>query len=296
MKILNLSSGGTKFIGLVSKAKAIYSTYNPDVITGVSAGAIASVPIALGLWNEMISTGINLTLDTLFKVSPVNDKGEIRLTKSLFTHGSLGEQRIQELLSNFISPELYEEYKYGNYPTCYVQTVERKTKAKHVWNLKSNLSYEKFLDIVAASAAIPIYTQGIWINDTEHYDGGLKDVIVNTDWIINTLNPSEMVTVYSLPEEEQVNTHHEKIKLAHKWLKFLRLGGLLTDVFEILLEESRITDGKNERLLCKENKIKLTQYYLPRVLEGFYDVDSLKLQQLYNKAKIALPTYKINHD
>lgn len=290
MKILNLSSGGTKFIGIIGKAQEVCKTYKPDVITGVSAGAIASVPIALGMWDSLVFKGLNLTLDDMFRVSPVNSKGEIRLTKSLFTHGSLGEQRVQELIAEFITPELYDEYKYGKYPACYVQTVERKSKSKHIWNLKSNLPYKKFLDIVAASAAIPVYTQGVWIDSKEHYDGGLKDVIVNTNWIIDTLEPSEMITIYSLPEEDYVTPSNDKIKLAHKWLKFLRLGGLLTDVFEILLEESRITDGISERLLCK-NKIKLTQYYLPRVLEGFYDVDSLKLQILYKKSKETPPTY-----
>jgi len=158
MKILNISSGGTKFIGLVTASRQILKHYTPDIITGVSAGAIASVPCALGYFDECIDRGLALTLDDMFSISPVKKSGNVRLTRALFKHGSFGEQKIDKLLGSLITEELYYQYQDGNYPTCLVQTVNRKTKEIKVWNLKSTkLDYTDYLNIVSASAAIPIW-------------------------------------------------------------------------------------------------------------------------------------------
>jgi predicted acylesterase/phospholipase RssA len=55
MKIYNLSGGATKIGGLFAKSERIIKEfgYKPDVISGVSSGALLVLPIALGKWDEL---------------------------------------------------------------------------------------------------------------------------------------------------------------------------------------------------------------------------------------------------
>jgi predicted patatin/cPLA2 family phospholipase len=216
----------------------------------------------------------------MFSISPVKKNGDVRLTRALFKHGSFGEQKIDKLLGSLITEELYYQYQNGNYPTCLVQTVNRKTKEIKVWNLKSTkLDYTDYLNIVAASAAIPIYTQGIWINGEEHYDGGLKDTIVNTNYIFKYYNPSEIISVYSLP----IDRYNRVKKVKDRWIKLFNLPSLIQDVLEIKLEETRTNDVMLEKYMCYNRNVKLTQYFLPDILHSFYDTDRDRLRELYNE-------------
>ena len=51
--------------------------YKPKYITGISAGSILAVPIALGLYDEIKEFVTNFTLDDIFDIKPVNSKGDL---------------------------------------------------------------------------------------------------------------------------------------------------------------------------------------------------------------------------
>ena len=65
MKIYNLSGGATKIGGLFAKSERIIKEfgYKPDIISGVSSGALLALPIALGKWDELykIISKLNIT-------------------------------------------------------------------------------------------------------------------------------------------------------------------------------------------------------------------------------------------
>lgn len=287
MKVLNLSSGGTKFIGIVGAAKKVLASgFKPDVITGVSAGAVAAVPVALDMWDDMIHKGLNLELSDMFKVAPITNNGSLRFNTCLITKGCFGISRIDELISEFISFKKFQEYKFNDkYPECYVQTVRMSTRAKHVWALKS-LNYKLFLNVVAASAAIPIYTQGIWINDQEHYDGGLRDSTVSW-WVLENLNPTEIVSIYSKSPynkpDNTKDTHSPGFKYVFK---------TISKTIECLVEEGMLNDAELEREICKSKNIKLTQYMLPNVMKNYYDTDKSRLKELYSKSQTLDPVWQ----
>jgi len=271
-QILSLSGGATKFIGLVGAAQGVISAgYKPTDIIGVSSGAIASVPAAMGLWLQAANKGLHLTLDDIFSIVPVNEDGGYTwqaIYRLITGKNSLGKQRIQELVSEVISEELFSDYVLGDYPTCWAATVCMETAELVVWNLKEQ-SYQRYLDIVAASAAIPIATEGIVIDGYTYFDGGLREHAASSYLLSPGVN--KCVTIYSRPEDpfcKSTNWNRNLLSVHKRTL-------------DILQGELSISDAIIENLTCKAYGIELFQVYLPRVLESLYDVDKERLKKLY---------------
>lgn len=281
MKVLNLPGGGTKFVGIVTLAKRVIYSFKPDVITGISAGAIAAVPVAMGLW-DCVEIGLRIKLEDFFDISPVTDKGKIRLTKALITHGSLGVQNVGRIVKRLITKEVYQQYLVGDYPTCYVQAVSTSGE-RRVWNLKE-CSYEEYLQAVAASAAIPLFTQGVWIDGVEYYDGGLRDVTMS-QWVLDNLHPTEVVSIFAKPERELMLP----VKLPR--IKLLRMLELQLRIVDILMQEGRSDTAAMERL-----QVSTTQYFLPNILTSTYDTDPARLIDLYKEALLLKPQYRVSKD
>ncbi|NNE78026.1 MAG: patatin-like phospholipase family protein, partial [Pricia sp.] len=63
MRHLGISGGGTKIAGLFGVAESIIYDrgYMPEVISGISAGAILALPLALGKREEIKTQVLNIT-------------------------------------------------------------------------------------------------------------------------------------------------------------------------------------------------------------------------------------------
>jgi len=87
MKHLGISGGGTKIAGLFGAAETIIyeKGYQPDIISGVSAGAILSLPLALGKREEIKNLVLNLKLNTFFSRVPIKENGSLKTFNALRT-------------------------------------------------------------------------------------------------------------------------------------------------------------------------------------------------------------------
>lgn len=275
-RVLNLSGGSTKFIGIVGAAQEILKNWIPTHITGVSAGAIAAIPVAMDLWDTIIPIGLEVTLDTFFSTPPVTKKGDIRLWsifRSIFGK-SLGVQKIQEMYSKIITPEIFKIYQEGDYAVCYALATNYSTGEPVAFNLKDkNTTYERALDAIAASSAIPVFTQPIIIDGEIYFDGGVRDFVASK-WALENLTPREIKTVYSRPYGYRAQS---ELKTS--------IFAMLNRTIDLMQNEVQMNDADQELSLCRDRGIFLDQYFLPVVLESLYDTDPGRLQKLYIEAK-----------
>ena len=285
MKVLSLSGGATRFVGISGCAiELIKQGYKPDVIVGVSAGAIASVPIALGLYNQVIDKGLSITLKDIFKVVPINEKGRITIhgiIRLLLGYNSIGVQQVDKLLSELVSKDKFAEYVSGNYPTCYCSAVNMETGEKEWFNLKE-CDYNTFLKAVSASSHIPLASQAININNKLYYDGGLRDHNLGCSFVEEFNGVTELVSIYGRPQGLMANLS--------TWNK--SLFSILDRTMDIMQNEISRSDEYLEKEYCQNNNIKLTQLFLPRILTTLYDTDINRLIQLYHESIKIAQTYK----
>ena len=257
-----------------------------DYFVGVSYSSVIGVPLALGMYDEIINTTLNMKHTDFFKVSPMNKNGKFsakavwRLMRSLSDPKrikSFGVQDVQPLLKKFVTRDIFKLYQNGPFAPVYIVAVNADTQKPTVWNVKSeSICYEMYLDIVSASSRIPVWTQPQLIDGVEYYDGGVTDT--NAASLVIDMN-KDIKTVYSVYPRPQ----GFKGKLAPE-----RNGifGAIAWTIDTMLKDVSKNDELIERDLCEERGIDLTQFFPDKyVLTNLYDVDELKLRELAQMAK-----------
>ena len=206
MKVLNLSGGATKAAGEVGIAEVIIKNgYAPDIITGVSAGAVLSVPIALGLWDEMINFSTNLQLKQIFSKAPITEKGKIskiaywRFIRRKESLGVMGN--LSKTISKVVTPGHFKEYKKDKYPIVYIMAVNSGTGKRHFYNVKE-LSYTDYLKLTVASSSVPLANEKVKYNGLFLTDGGIRNGIIS-HWLFEKYQAQikESISIYSRPQK-----------------------------------------------------------------------------------------------
>ena len=303
MKHLGISGGGTKIAGLFGVAESIIYDrgYIPDIISGISAGAILALPLALGKREEIRQQVLNISLDDFFEVSPIHTNGKIKTLNAVWKliRGKhyLGDQKnLEKTLAKMVSRAAFEAYKIDKSKAiCVVGSVDFYTGARLYINLKT-VSYENFLKFVNASASIPIFTPGIAMNgpisDFENetiafpklllFDGGVRDHSP-TNKIISSEKPdfqvSETTSIFSRPDDIRDIISPKNFTPKN-----------LLSILERYIEISNAEISKNDEVQEKntvQNKgiIDHGTFYLPRIMQGVYDVNKTRLMELYEAAK-----------
>jgi len=306
MKHLGISGGGTKIVGLFAAAEVIIreKNYKPDIISGISAGAILSVPLAMRMWDKMHAMLNDLKLDAFFNVLPVKPDGGFRpchTIKQIVTGKHyLGEQRnLEESLSKVITQVDFTNYKTDStFAACVVGAVDFLHGERVYINLKQ-VSYENFLSIVNASASLPVFTPGIEhapINDFEGvrrpkegdrlmlFDGGVRDhaptlrMLESTQW-----NITETCTLFSRPETNEILKPSAKDNTFPK--NILEVLNKFVDITntEISKDDERL---EKDFLFAHPNIIDHGRYFLPAIMNGVYDADPSRLKQLFNAGQL----------
>ena len=282
MKVLNLSGGATKASGEVGICEVLIKNgYTPDIITGVSAGAVLAVPMALGLWDEMIQFSTNLRLKQIFSKPPITEKGKLSKTsywRFIRRKESLGVMgTLEKTISKVVTPGHFKEYKKGKYPIVYIMTVNSGTGKRHFYNVK-NLSYNDYLTLTVASSSIPLANEKVKYKGLYLTDGGIRNGIIS-HWLLEKYQAQikESISVYARPQ-------NLKELLDSNWKPQQVEDTAIRDL-QIMMLQISIADEKRELAIAELHGIKNTQLFLPKVLEHSFDTNPTALRNLYLEGK-----------
>lgn len=303
MKHLGISGGGTKIAGLFGVVESIIyeKNYRPDIISGISAGALLSLPLALNKREEIRQLVLNPKSDTFFSVPPMNQKGEIRLWnaigKLITGKHYLGVQdNLEKLLHQVVTREEFQQYQEDdNLAICLVGAVDFYTGKRFYINLKK-VSYEDFPRFVNASASLPVYTPGVEFNKTITdfegveskydklllYDGGVRDHSPSAK-ILASNHPdfaiTETCTVFSRPEA--ITEILDPDDFVPK--NILQILERYVDI--TTAEISKNDEFLEKQIIAEKGIIDHGTFYLPKIMKGVYDVDESRIRLLYEKSR-----------
>jgi predicted acylesterase/phospholipase RssA len=278
MKIFNISGGATKIGGLFAKSERIIKEfgYKPDVISGISSGALLALPIALGKWDELKELVTNITLKHIFDNYPVNKKGKITLKgiwRLLMGKPSLGTQNnLRKTLSKLITEKDFDRYINGKYPKIFIGVTNFNTGEFELVNVQS-LDYGQYLDYVIASASIPFAVEGVDIDGDIYFDGGVLHHTCSTEVIRKYKSKiTHCITVFSRPRN---------MDLFYELFDQIDVTQVAKQYENISTAYASLTDQIVEKELCTQYKIKNIQVFCPSVLKSLYDVNPTRLKELY---------------
>ena len=281
MKIYNLSGGATKIGGLFAKSERIIKEfgYKPDIISGISSGALLALPIAMGKWDELKLLIHNIKSDNIFDNSPVNEKGKITLKaiwRLLMGKPSLGTQNnLRKTLSSLITEKNFNEYINGKYPKVYIGVTNFNSGGFELISV-FDLDYEDYLDYVIASASIPFAVEGVEIDEDIYFDGGVLHHTCSTEVIRKYKSKiTHCITVFSRPRN---------MDLSYELFNQIDITQVAKQYENISTAYASIVDQQVEKELCTQYKIKNIQVFCPRVLKSLYDVDPIRLKELYTRS------------
>ena len=303
MKHLGISGGGTKIAGLFGVAESIIyeRSYRPDIISGISAGALLSLPLALNKRDEIKQLVLNPETNTFFSVPPMNRKGKIRIwnaiAKLVTGKHYLGvQENLESLLRRVVTREEFQRYQDDDsLAVCLVGAVDFYTGKRFYINLKK-VSYEDFPRFVNASASLPVYTPGVTFNksitDFEGvsssfdklllYDGGVRDHSPSAK-ILASNHPdfaiTETCTVFSRPEAISDILDPEDF-MPKNILKVLERYVDITTA-----EISKNDEFLEKQIIAEKGIIDHGTFYLPKIMKGVYDVDNSRIRLLYEKSR-----------
>jgi predicted acylesterase/phospholipase RssA len=282
MKALSISGGSTKILGFYGLLEDL--EYNPDIIIGVSAGAILSLPIACNKLKSETFRNIlfNLKYSHFFDKSPVKENGEFRWTSLLriiMGKKSLGTQNnLVKTLKSIISQEDYSNFLISG-KIVYVTCVDLKTGKPKYFKL-NNYKYEDALILINASASIPIFTEPVKFGKYELVDGGLRDHNAS-HYILKKYQITKLISLYSRPKDHVLS-----------YVRTFNILSILERVIDTMSLEISINDEMLESELCLKNNIEYKAFHLPLLTKSLYDINKERLYKLYLSGKIITESWK----
>lgn len=291
MKGLSLSGGSTKIAGIAGSALNICEThrYKPDYITGISAGAILALPLALGLYDEIRHIVQTLEPSDVFSVKPLSDSGAPTFRASarlICGKQSLGKQEnLIDTIKGIVTEERFNQYKNNSKtPRIFIGAVDMRTGSRQYFDIKKG-SYSDYLKAVDASSAIPVFVESVEMNDVETYagkqlkksffmDGGMRDNI-GSHWLMENYDITHHVSVYSRPQKFTLTE-------SESWTPS-NVPSMLTRSLEIVNAEKSKNDEFKENVLAKLKGVKTKQVFLD-IVEGInYNMNHEELQRWFSE-------------
>lgn len=300
MKHLGISGGGTKIAGLYGAAEVILTekNYQPEIISGISAGAILSLPLALKRYDEVKEMVLNFNLDSFFSESPIKENGQFRIFNAIKNIVSgkhyLGRQdQLEKTIKSVISEADFQDYKTNDeLPICIVGSVDFYSGRRIYVNLKKIPNLDLALKFVNASASLPLFTAGIELdipfedfegNKIEDkvflYDGGIRDHSPTAKVLKSKKFPiSESCTIFSRPENNQI--------LDPADFEPKNVLQILQRYVDITNTEISKDDELFEKQIISDMEIKNHgTFFLPKIMKGVYDVDPEHIKEIYEAGK-----------
>jgi predicted acylesterase/phospholipase RssA len=278
LKIVNISGGGTKGAGIAGQLTTLMEEYDykPDIITGVSYGAMAIIPTLLKKYKELKEITLSITQKKIFSVPPVNSKGKLTwqayfrffLSQIKKNVDSLGEQKnLTELFKTLVTPsEFYTLIQSLDCPQMYVAIVNINSGQLEVIRL-NELNYENMVKVVIASASIPVYTSLVQIGNKRYADGGLGNHICN--WYMLEKYGENISEMYNLYSRDEAASILDNIKDRYT------IKNILGQSIDILIKNHSKTLQAATDFKCSVFGIKNINVFLPNILTHFYDTQNL---------------------
>ena len=291
MKHLGLSGAGFAIPGIAGSAyELINMGYKPDIISGVSSGAILGFILTYSNKPlDILENNITkFTAKDVFDNPPLNKKGRLTfmgifnlITKGYFsTKGSLEKT----LMKYVTEDEFYSKQNNFNTPDFYVLCVDLLEGKRIIKNLR-DLNYAQAISAVVASASIPIFTKPFKTDKTILVDGGVRNHIL-TPWILENFPITETWSVYSRPQDFFKPVLEKDLDSSVE---------VLMRVLEIMQFELSKSDEQISELLCTKLGIKNNCIFVDRLLKNVYHEDRVLATKLYeigkNKVKEKNPEF-----
>jgi len=290
LNVLSISGGGTKIIGQEKACQGIIRKYGfkPDLIVGVSSGAVLSLPIAMGKWEELKTMMDSLSMKSIFDKCPITKKNRVSvkgIIRALTGKPSLGTMKnLAENIKKVISESEFEQYKRSvSLPICVIMAYDFK-KAKRVFINLKEVSYSEYLKFVTASASLPIAAEPLESNNMVLVDGGVVNTSI-ANWAMENFDVKKVVSVFSSPKEEDISdTTWEAKNVLNVWSR----------LEEILCQHSHHCDHLEEQRIAQDKGIIYKPIFLPKVLTSTFDVDKDRLEEFAKQSEIALHNQYLN--
>lgn len=281
MKHLGLSGAGFAIPGIAGSAyQLIKQGYEPDIISGVSSGAILAFLLTYSNKPlEILENNItNFSAKDVFDTPPLKKSGRISVMGifNLITKGYFSKKdKLEKTLKKYVTEEdFYCKKNNIKTPICLVLCVDLLSGKRIVKNL-SDLSYANAVNMVIASASIPIFTKPLKMDKNVLVDGGVRNHIL-TPYVFKNYDITENWSVYSRPQDFQKPMDEKSLKNS---------VSILMRTIEIMQFEISKSDEEYSNMFAEKKGIIHNSIFLDRLLKNVYQEDNFLATKLYELGK-----------
>lgn len=272
-KVLFISGGGTKIVFLSAVALTLIQKKKLKFqhFVGVSSGAIISLLLALGKYDQLENEVMNLDSTDIFNVEPKSLQGKLKsLWNTIRGETYLyDDSALKSKLMTLVTKDQFNRYQRDeNAPKAYVLVVDINNGTELLIDLKL-FDYEIAIDYVMASTSIPVFVKHKTINGRNLFDGGLRSHIGSATWLkkhVKTIN--ESYSIYSRPRDlENITWKLPEIK----WFGF-GMVNMLDRTIEILNLEISKSDEREADIILANNLKRNEKIFAPyKLMDSVYD-------------------------
>lgn len=297
------AGAATKISGYVGMTMSLIKqkNYNPDVIVGVSSGAVVGLMrVALMVKPSLIPAldelGRSFTLEDIFDESPLGKKGGLTVKSILRgVRGKLSlaeHKKLSKTLKKFFTKEVYSEYIKGDYPDLLICSTDIDNGNYIIENAK-DLSYDGLFSSILASSAIPALMSPLSIINRKIMDGGIR--YSNSGWYViyklieEGYEIDSHVSLYSRPKDIS-NEIDTPLNLSKSVLFRGILGVVGRSISIMMFQNSKFCEF-TEQQMSEKYKYNLHQFFLPKILDSALDTDKEQLEELYLSGRDSIKTF-----
>lgn len=270
---LVISGGGAKGAFAVGVLKYIFSIYRNmgwfAIIGGTSTGALISPMAALMAAPDPMGSQ---ALETLLEIYTSVDTSDILKKKNIIELIELPDclyasDPLNKLLHHHFRQEWFEWLQKRKAPKCYVVYTNYKTGQKVTASPKDRgMTRERFIQVMLASASVPVIMEAILMDSNVCYDGGVRDLLPFGKAI--DLGAETILPIFLDPE-----------KFPESQDEFKRMDKVLLRTLDIMKDETLRNDYEMAHLINIGVQAK------QEILDTFADDPAIlkKLRKVFNK-------------
>ena len=272
MKIhLSISGGATDIVTLAGCIMSLLEKgFSPNSFSGVSAGAILSLPLALRKYAQIESLVKNFSLDTIFDKKPIGNKGGLSagaITRVAFGKKSFGTYgNLRKTLMSVVSKDDFAKLDCD----IFIGVTNFTNGNSEIHNIRY-CSYEDAIDFIIASASIPLFSEPVKIKGSEYFDGGIRDHCI-ANKLLDQYSFDELVTIYVRDAVKKDFDCSDIIKIAERTI-------------QIRSSEISLSDQRIESEICHRKGIKYQTFNLVGQMESYFDCDKERIMKGWRHGK-----------